>query len=274
MPRGGGGGGSKHGRTEQHHPPATGSRDEGALSLPTPSLPAIAPVASQKKKQRQPAAVSLPEGPLIEILPRLPYRLLCRFRCVSKQWLSLCSDTNIVKRAPQTLAGFFHSHDGDLHFSNLSGGGTPLVDPPSFPFLWCSRYHSLQLDQCSSGLVLCKCWGLEEEEDEDDKGEYVVFNPITRQWTTLPPILCQDGEDDDPEYYELVDPFLGFDPAVPSRFVVLARLVESVDHVAVFSSETGQWTRISGWEYRRWYRCCCRMRLPEWHDAFYAFLAP
>lgn len=75
-----------------------------------------------------------------------------------------------------------------------------------------------------------------------------MCNPITGQWTTLPPIICQDDEDDDPEYYELVDPFLGFDPAAPSRFVVLARLVESVDHVAVLSSETGQWTRSSGLE--------------------------
>ncbi|XP_037488450.1 putative F-box protein At1g32660 [Triticum dicoccoides] len=96
MPPGGGG---EHGCTGQHHPLATGRRDEGASSYPMPPPPLIVPVASEKKKKKKKKqeqeqeqehennpAGSLPEGPLVEILSRVPYKSLCRFKCVSKPW--------------------------------------------------------------------------------------------------------------------------------------------------------------------------------------------
>ncbi|XP_044451405.1 uncharacterized protein [Triticum aestivum] len=79
-----------------------------------------------------------------EILSRVPYRSLCRFRCVSKAWLALCSDPAVRRRSPQTLSGFFcysqldvgggQSREG-LSFLNLSGWGRPLVDDPSLRFV-------------------------------------------------------------------------------------------------------------------------------------------
>ncbi|XP_044956937.1 F-box protein At5g49610-like isoform X1 [Hordeum vulgare subsp. vulgare] len=245
----GGAGGSEHGRTgeeqNQNHPPAIRRRDEPHPASPFPA------VASQKqRKKRKPAsaaAESVSEGPLVEILARLPYRSLCRFQCVSKQWRQLCSDTiKTIKRAPQTLAGFFHNRlAGNLCFSNLSGG-RPLVDA-SLPFLR-GRYQRFKLQQCSTSLLLCKCWGWLSENDEFD---FVVCNPMTEQWTVLPPIEWPDDkdDDDDPQCFKLRYPFLVFDPAVPSRFVVFALLIESVDDVAIYSSETRQWTPSSGWEY-------------------------
>ncbi|KAE8812730.1 hypothetical protein D1007_10219 [Hordeum vulgare] len=153
-------GGSEHGRTgeeqNQNHLPAIRRRDE---SHPASLFPAVA--SQKQRKKRKPAsaaAESVSEGPLVEILARLPYRSLCRFQCVSKQWRQLCSDTiKTIKRAPQTLAGFFHNRLADnLCFSNLSGG-RPLVDA-SLPFLR-GRYHRFKLQQCSTSLLLCKCWG-------------------------------------------------------------------------------------------------------------------
>ncbi|XP_044958676.1 putative F-box protein At5g42430 [Hordeum vulgare subsp. vulgare] len=238
---------SKRGRTgkEQSHPPAIRRRDE---SRPAPPFPAMDSQKQRKKrKQRQPASevVSIPEGPLVEILSRLPYRSLCRFKCVSKQWRQLCSDPEIIKRAPQTLAGFFHNHlVGHLCFDNLSGG-RPLVDA-SLPFLR-ESYRKIKLEQCSTSLLLCKCW----ESESDDEFDFVVCNPMTEQWTVLPPIEWpgeEDEDDGDPECFELRYPFLVFDPAVPSRFVVFAPLIETDDVLAIYSWETGQWTPSSGWE--------------------------
>jgi len=57
-----------------------------------------------RKKQRVP---SLSEDLVVEILSRVPYRSLCRFKCVSRSWLALCSDPDLRKKSPQTLSGFF-----------------------------------------------------------------------------------------------------------------------------------------------------------------------
>jgi hypothetical protein len=54
----------------------------------------------EDEQEQQQAAASLPEGPLAEILSRVPYMSLCRFKCVSKPWLALCSDPDIRKSCP------------------------------------------------------------------------------------------------------------------------------------------------------------------------------
>ncbi|KAF7092658.1 hypothetical protein CFC21_095117 [Triticum aestivum] len=245
MPAGGGEASNGRAGKEQSHPPAIRRRDE---SRPAPPFPAVASQEKRKqRKQRQPAAAEASvssEGPLAEILARLPYRSLCRFQCVSKQWAELCSDLiRSIKTAPQTLSGFFHNNlAGNLCFSNLSGG-RPLVDA-SLPFLR-ESYQRFKLQQCSTSLLLCKCW----ESEDDDEFDFVVCNPMTEQWAVLPPIKWQPGEDDEgTECFDLMYPFLVFDPAAPSRFVVFAPLMESVDIVAVYSHETGQWAPSSGWE--------------------------
>ncbi|KAF7046597.1 hypothetical protein CFC21_055619 [Triticum aestivum] len=243
----GGGEASKHGRTgkEQSRPPAIRRRD---VSRPAPPFPAVASQQRRKKRrQRQPATAAgsvSSEGPLVEILARLPYPSLCRFQCVSKQWRELCSDLiGTIKSAPQNLSGFFHNNlAGNLCFRNLSGG-RPLVDA-SLPFLR-KTYQRFKLQQCSTSLLLCKCW----ESEDDDEFDFVVCNPMTdRAWTVLPPIKWVAEDDEGPECFELMYPFLVFDPAAPSRFAVFTPLMESVDAVAVYSSETGRWAPSSGWE--------------------------
>ncbi|XP_044362013.1 uncharacterized protein [Triticum aestivum] len=172
----GGGEASKHGRTgkEQSRPPAIRRRD---VSRPAPPFPAVASQRRKKRRQRQPATAAgsvSSEGPLVEILARLPYPSLCRFQCVSKQWRELCSDLiGTIKSAPQNLSGFFHNNlAGNLCFRNLSGG-RPLVDA-SLPFLR-KTYQRFKLQQCSTSLLLCKCW----ESEDDDEFDFVVCNPMT-----------------------------------------------------------------------------------------------
>jgi hypothetical protein len=197
----------------------------------------------QRKKKRQlkkhQVAESIPEGPLVEILSRVPYSSLCRFKCVSRSWLALCSDPDIRKRSPQTLSGFFHNYKyGSLEFRNLSGRGPPMVDP-SLPFL--GDYASFTVQQCCRGLLLCSCSKPGATIDDFD---LVVCNPATHKYSVLPPLVFLDEEaGGDPACFLPMNAFLGFDTAAPSRFVVVVLLAGCPDNVAVYSSAIGRWIR-------------------------------
>ncbi|KAM0903793.1 hypothetical protein ACQ4PT_018452 [Festuca glaucescens] len=104
-------------------------------------------MARRSRKKKQPA-VSLPDDLLVEILARVPYRSLCRFKCVSQSWHALCSDPDLRKMSPQTLSGFFcharkkrDGRDDRIRFVNLSGNGRPLVDFAAF--------GTILVDSCS-----------------------------------------------------------------------------------------------------------------------------
>uniref|UniRef100_A0ACD5W5X7 Uncharacterized protein n=1 Tax=Avena sativa TaxID=4498 RepID=A0ACD5W5X7_AVESA len=215
----GGGRGGEDGCKKQGHPPATDhrgcDRDAPSNSSPLPPSPEISssekkPEEEQQQQQQeeeeQQRLASLPGDALVEILSWLPYRSLCRFKCVSKPWLALCSATDIRRRSRQTLSGFFHfgirkrsppnvsildffSCTIDrLKFRNLSGRGPPMVDP-SLPFLR-ERYKYALVKQCSSGLLLCHCW---KSSIKKDKCDYVVCNPATEKCIVLPPMVLPDG---------------------------------------------------------------------------------
>ncbi|CAL5093467.1 unnamed protein product [Urochloa decumbens] len=105
---------------------------------------------------RNPAA-ELPDDLLLEILARVPYSSLCRFRCVSKRWSALISDPKNRERLPQTLAGFFYrmpsggSTPHSYGFLNVSGTGAPFIEP-SFSFLPDSEREGLELVDCCNGF--------------------------------------------------------------------------------------------------------------------------
>ncbi|KAE8788100.1 hypothetical protein D1007_37884 [Hordeum vulgare] len=239
------------------HLPATDhrGRDEDAPPhSPPPPFPFPEAALEMKKKQKQGQQPSpeIPENALVEILSRVPYRSLCRFKCVSKPWLALCSDPDIRRRCPQTLSGFFYNRSScGLSFRNLSGRGPPLVDP-SLPFLR-GRYERVEIQQCCGGLLLCRCWESYKGRGKKKFG-YAVCNPATGEWTVLTLIVLPDPVDGVPVIYEANDLFLGFDAAVPSRFVVFAPLSNSFcefAQVAIFSSETRRWTSVeSEWPYK------------------------
>ncbi|KAF7090300.1 hypothetical protein CFC21_093067 [Triticum aestivum] len=250
------GGGGEHGCTEHGHVPATDrrGRDEDASPHSAPPFPFPEVALEMKKKQKlvQQPSPEIPDNALVEILSRVPYRSLCRFKCVSKSWLALCSDPGIRRRCPQTLTGFFYNRSGcGLSFRNLSGKGAPLVDP-SLPFLR-GRYERVEIQQCCGGLLLCRCWDLYKGRNKKKFG-YAVCNPATGEWTVLTLIVLPDPVDGVPMIYDVNDLFLGFDAAVPSRFVVFAPLSNSFGEfaqVAIFSSETRRWTSVeSEWPYK------------------------
>ncbi|XP_051229909.1 F-box protein At5g49610 [Lolium perenne] len=261
MPPGGGGG--DNGCTVPGHPPATGrlGRAEDAPPHPPPPPPFSATDVSleMKKKQKQEDEQeqqplgSLPEGPLVDILSRVPYRSLCRFKCVSKPWLALCSDPKLRKRCPQTLSGFFFNKSKcGLSFRNLSGKGAPMVDP-SLPFLG-GKYERVEVEQSCGGLLLCKYWESYKGRNKKKYG-YAVCNPATGQWSVLTLIVLPDPVDGVPVIYDDIDDFfLAFDAANPSRFAVFAPLSNSFGEfaqVAIFSSDTRRWTSVENeWGYK------------------------
>jgi hypothetical protein len=182
-----------------------------------------------RKKPKQQDLGSLPEGLLVEILSRVPYSSLCRFKCVSRSWLALCSAPDIRKRSPQTLSGFFYL----TGFCNLSGRGPPMVDP-FLPFL--RKSYALAIaEHCCGGLLLCKC----QKSPDSDEDEYnlVVCNPATENWIELPPCPIESP---------YAKKYLGFDPAVPSHFVVFVVHRGEFAEVSIYSS--GRWTTVQrGW---------------------------
>uniref|UniRef100_M8BHD1 Uncharacterized protein n=1 Tax=Aegilops tauschii TaxID=37682 RepID=M8BHD1_AEGTA len=251
MSRGGGGG---DGVTEQDTPPATSprGRSEDAPSR-SPSLPVVAPEKKKKlmrEHEQQPSA-ELPDDVLIEILSRVGYKSLCRFKCVSRPWLDLCSGLDIRKRrSPQTLSGLYffgQEHDEGLQFHDLAGGAPPLFNA-GLSFLASYHYQRYSVEKCCGGLLLCMCWKPRSVQVDCD---YVVCNPATDKCTVLPAIEVRDR----PETLRLVgghlcdidlaERFLGFDTANPSNFVVvvpLAYYFDVIGELAIYSSETGRWT--------------------------------
>ncbi|XP_044318162.1 putative F-box protein At3g10240 isoform X4 [Triticum aestivum] len=117
----------------------------------------------QEQEHEKHPAGSLPEGPLVEILSRVPYKSLCRFKCVSKPWLALCSDPDIRKRSPKTM--------------QCCGG-----------LVLCKYWESRYVEEYEYNLVVCnpatKKWAelppnpiQLQDEDEDEVEEYLCFDP-------------------------------------------------------------------------------------------------
>ncbi|XP_047088425.1 F-box protein At5g07610-like [Lolium rigidum] len=175
----------------------------------------------------------LTEDLIVEILSRLPYSSICRFKCVSKSWLALCSDPALRRKSPQTLSGFFYrSNRRGRNFTNLSGRGRPMVDP-SLPFLP-SSCKTIQIIDSSNGLLLC---GYAKKYEY----EYLVCNPATEKWAVLPETNAMVG---------MHTARLCFDPAASSHFRVFLLVKDrlEVTGVKIYSSKTGAWTyRQSEW---------------------------
>ncbi|KAF0925925.1 hypothetical protein E2562_018727 [Oryza meyeriana var. granulata] len=194
-------------------------------------------------------AEKLVDDLLVEILSRVPYKSLCRSKCVCGRWRRVISHPDHRQRLPRyhlhdTLAGFFHFES----FTNVTGEGRPLIDP-SFPFL--PKCDHLELVDSCNGLLLCRCW-------RQRRFGYLVVNPATEHWVALP----DSGWSDKRQTARL-----GFDPVVSSSHFHVFEFVEdgagdidgNVDHedydghakgVEIYSSKTGVWSHNdNGWGY-------------------------
>ncbi|CAL5035049.1 unnamed protein product [Urochloa decumbens] len=139
------------------------------------------------------AVAGLTDDLMIDILSRLPVKSLCRCKCVSPHWRDLISHPDHRRRLPQTLAGFFGK---DWSNGRVVWRFTSLCDarqPPlvcAAPFSFMPGYVTI-VDACN-GLLLCRTpTGLPQH------SPYVVCNPATKSWVTLP---ASGNQGDDGEY--------------------------------------------------------------------------
>uniref|UniRef100_M8BHU5 Uncharacterized protein n=1 Tax=Aegilops tauschii TaxID=37682 RepID=M8BHU5_AEGTA len=182
-------------------------------------------------------ADKLTEDLLIEILSRVPYRSLCRFKCVSKRWCGTISHPHNRKVLPQyhlkELAGFPYKRQHPVtgcflgrRFAHVSAGGRPRIRP-SLPFLPdCHQFHLL--DSCN-GLLLCRRF----ETADSWEFDYVVCNPATEKWVVLPGF-----------FGNWQTAHLVFDPAVCSHFHVFHFLEHEIDGYPDVDVEGTTWRVI------------------------------
>ncbi|TVU41965.1 hypothetical protein EJB05_15529, partial [Eragrostis curvula] len=219
------------------------------------------------------AAAGFPDDPLLEILCRVPAKSLCRFKCVSKPWRDLIADLLRCRKFPQTLEGFFYGSRFQSYgnFTNLVGKSDPPVDP-SFSFLTkVPGIQDLSILGSINGLLLFR------HVRRSGMYGYIVCNPATEQWMSVPKASLwgekreddeemdeddeemdeddQDDEECDEDYWDTgAHHFLMFDPAVSSHFHLVQlgynRSDDRMYEVAVYSSETGLWScKTEGWAF-------------------------
>uniref|UniRef100_A0A0E0KZ37 F-box domain-containing protein n=1 Tax=Oryza punctata TaxID=4537 RepID=A0A0E0KZ37_ORYPU len=204
-----------------------------------------------------PPEEKLTDDLLVEVLSRVPYKSLCRVKCVCRRWRRVISDPDHRRLLPRyhlddAIAGFFNHQS----FIDVSGRGRPFVHA-LLPFL--IVFNDLELLDSCNGLLLCRCWRLADPRRFD----YLVFNPATEQWVILPESRWTHKE-------QIAR--LGFDPAVSSSNFHVFELVEDNvdgDHdgnivaVEIYSSETGVWShKDNGWG------CIIRM-LDDWRSVIF-----
>ncbi|KAG2632110.1 F-box protein At5g07610-like [Panicum virgatum] len=202
-------------------------------------------------KRRAPAG--LPYDDIVEILARLPARSVCRFKCVAKAWRDLIDDPLNRKKLPQTLEGFFFidkpndvaSFVEHFDFINLLPRSVPLDIDPRFPFLTKRpEIEDLLFADSCNGLVL---FDHVRKSNLFDISSYIVCNPATKQWETVPTCSCCPPLRDCLDWYT----FLAFDPAVSSHFHLICFQEKGLDEedevlvlsMCAYSSETGTWSQ-------------------------------
>ncbi|KAF7098170.1 hypothetical protein CFC21_099930 [Triticum aestivum] len=131
-----------------------------------------------RSKGSRMAIERLTDDLLVEILSRVPAKVVCRCKAVSKRWIGLIDHPDHRKRLPQPLAGFFYNSTNEnpfpmstVHFVNASGSGCPFICP-SLSFL--PSHRRLDLLDCCNGLLLCRWY---DASAGGDRFWYIVCNP-------------------------------------------------------------------------------------------------
>ncbi|OQU92314.1 hypothetical protein SORBI_3001G326700 [Sorghum bicolor] len=205
--------------------------------------------------------VGLTDDHIVDILSRVPVKSICRFKCVSPSWRSLISHPDNRKKLPQTVTGFFYFDEFDsCTFVSLLAEpprrttGRGWVRPRS-PCDFLPANTGGGVVDCCNGLVLLNnSRGGGGGGGSEPRASYVVCNPATEKWTTVPAStragkICSAS-------------ILCFDPAISPHFHVVQLLdrdpeadeaddEEEEDWFAeessqfegfnIYSSETGAW---------------------------------
>ncbi|XP_051121267.1 F-box protein At5g07610-like [Andrographis paniculata] len=207
--------------------------------------------ASQAASQSA-SVIAANEDLIALVLLRLPLKPLVRFKCVSKQWLSMISDPFFTRRKNAELcgnaSGLYVFRRNFLHFKPeydvvpLNEDVVNSSSPAVARTLSSDENQPIKILQSCNGLLCCRNGGL-----KDGKYSYYVCNPTTRRCVRLPdPLNRAFTVNDGSESVYAVN--LAFDPRKSPHFkAVCVYFCETVKYrfvMDMYSSETGIWKRV------------------------------
>ncbi|XP_022719941.1 F-box protein At5g07610-like [Durio zibethinus] len=177
---------------------------------------------------------------LTEILLRLPTKSLIKFKCVSKQWLSLISNSQFCLSHTR-----HHQHNGFLEPTALllkvkntispEFDVVPLKHYSEVPFFHYVNPPDINMLQSCNGLFLCET----DDDDVDNVSRYFICNPTTKKFKMLS-FLRNPHEDC--EFYVS----LAFDPLKSPHYKIIAIREVSKNsfefEMDIYLSETDSWT--------------------------------
>lgn len=186
---------------------------------------------------------------LSEILLRLPTKSVHRFKLVSKRWLSLIANPNFAmshsRRNPNKVFGLvaFASHFKEPpRYVYIPFDGKSNRVPTSFlKFDPNAPGPMLVLHSCN-GLLLCRSIQyspiIRYSNNTYDDSKHYIFNPTTKQFTSLPSPLGMD----------LNRIQLAFDPLKSSHYWVIGlklSILELEWQILIYSSVTKVWKALA-----------------------------
>ncbi|KAI8020370.1 F-box protein [Camellia lanceoleosa] len=191
---------------------------------------------------------------LIEILTRVPAKFVIRFKCVSKDWFSLISNSpfscNHSNRHPSALfSGLFinpvTSFDDEKVKSVSLHGPHQSLPTSSFPDGVGCGSGTFRIEDSCKGLLLCL----------NGPTCFIVCNPTTQKYTVLPyhggtttsfvPFRNKFGV----FLSSMFGGYLAFDPSKSPHYkVVLVSYIRNrdgcFDLIDIYSSESTSWTHM------------------------------
>lgn len=198
-------------------------------------------------------AACLTDDLVVEILSRVPFKSLCRFKCVCKAWLAFSSDPRCHKKLPKIPSLL---HQGQIGMSAIQLVSLyPNDGQIDGSLTFVPQYENLKLVDCCNGLVLCQYKS--SFSPPPDTCSFIVCNPATREWRTLPiPKSHTHPHSGNPCRFAA---FLAFDPSWSAQFYVLNFQEKTCWNgwptgtikLEVFSSDLSTWQVYGEWMHRR-----------------------
>lgn len=196
--------------------------------------------ASSKPRARTRSTMSdTPADIIVDILIRLPVKCLLRFRCVSKQFLSIINSQDFVNRHLQFHSSrkkvIFQGTRSDIYLLDLSS-----VHNNDIPFENWQREDNIDVIGSCDGLLVIRNARL------DSTG---LFNVSTKKYSILPPCVVPPCM----FLYDFCGYGFGRDPGSNDYKLVTILKSKVVTIVCVYSFEANSWKVIdSGPVYSRY----------------------